>query len=442
MADFTIPSIELFLCCTSGPDRGKRIALQDGELVIGRSAACDVLSDDPDVADRHAVIVLKDGRPLCRVMHGHLYVDGHQTFETTLAPKQQLRIGRSLWQVAGADQATGKARWIGDLSDRISSAAGMEKIEGFDAREMFSDVLRSRKDEEIEEYFTVGTATTTPSLAAVETGWPKPWLFFKTFTLSAIVYFSFVFAIEEFHNVNLLPGLIMTGTFLIPLSLLIFFFEMKVVRNVSLYQVIKLVTLGGIASLILSLFLFKWTNLDTWLGAMSAGIVEEMGKAGALFLVINKTKYRFTLNGLLFGAAVGAGFSAFESAGYALVSGLSAGEAAMLDTITLRGALSLLGLHIVWTSMVGGALWRVRGDRPFRIDMLRDPRFVRIFGLAVALHMLWNSPFALPFYFKYLVLGFVAWVVNLALVQAGLMEVRAIQQGVHDGTLSVSSTHS
>jgi RsiW-degrading membrane proteinase PrsW (M82 family) len=78
--------------------------------------------------------------------------------------------------------------------------------------------------------------------------------------------------------------------------------------------------------------------------------------------------------------------------------------------------------------MVGAALWRVRGDQSFTVEMLRDPRFLRVFGLAVALHMLWNSPLALPFYFKEIVLGFVSWVVNLAMIQTGLQEVREQQQ--------------
>jgi RsiW-degrading membrane proteinase PrsW (M82 family) len=292
---------------------------------------------------------------------------------------------------------------------------------------MFSEVFRSRSDEHVEEHFTVGTPSTTPPLSAVDTTWPKPWVFFKTFTFSVLVYVCFVFGVEEFHNPKLLPGLIMTGTFLIPVSLLIFFFEMNVPRNVSLYQVVKLVMLGGIMSLILSLFLFQWTDLGTGLGAMSAGIVEEVGKAAALLLVINKTKYRWTLNGLLFGAAVGTGFSAFESAGYALLTGLSYGQEAMLQVITLRGLLSMLGLHVVWTSMVGAALWRARGDQPFSLEILKDPKFVRIFLLAISLHMAWNAPFNLPFYVKYIVLGFVAWVVNLALIQAGLREVRLAQ---------------
>ncbi len=130
---------------------------------------------------------------------------------------------------------------------------------------------------------------------------------------------------------------------------------------------------------------------------------------------------------MLFGAAVGTGFSAFESAGYALLTGLSYGQEAMLQVITLRGLLSMLGLHVVWTSMVGAALWRARGDQAFSVDILRDPKLVRIFMLAVSLHMAWNAPFTLPFFFKYIILGFVAWVVNFVLVQVGLREVRLAQ---------------
>ena len=38
-----------------------------------------------------------------------------------------------------------------------------------------------------------------------------------------------------------------------------------------------------------------------------------------------------------------------------------------------------------------------------------------------------EKAFNLPFFFKYVILGFVAWVVNLALIQAGLREVRLAQ---------------
>ena len=50
---------------------------------------------------------------------------------------------------------------------------------------------------------------------------------------------------------------------------------------------------------------------------MLKGVLEETGKALALLVVVGSLRYRWQLNGLLFGAAVGAGFAGFESAGYA-----------------------------------------------------------------------------------------------------------------------------
>ena len=93
-----------------------------------------------------------------------------------------------------------------------------------------------------------------------------------------MVYLGFLFAYRHFNNPIVIPGMLTFGAFVIPFSLLIFFFEVNVLRNVPLYQLVKLMFLGGILSIIASLFLFEWTKLDTWLGAMSAGLIEEAGK--------------------------------------------------------------------------------------------------------------------------------------------------------------------
>jgi len=105
-----------------------------------------------------------------------------------------------------------------------------------------------------------------------------------------------------------------------------------------------------------------------WLGASVAGLAEEPGKLLVLAFVINKRKYGYILNGLLLGAAVGAGFAAFESAGYALRVALDEGTDAMREVIFTRGLLSPFA-HIVWTGMAGSALWRVKGTQPFRLEM-------------------------------------------------------------------------
>ena len=56
--------------------------------------------------------------------------------------------------------------------------------------------------------------------------------------------------------------------------------------------------------------------------------------------------------------------------------------------------------------------------------MVQDMRFLKVFVVAVILHMLWNSPFYLPFYGKFAILGIAAWIVILGLIQEGLKELR------------------
>lgn len=315
------------------------------------------------------------------------------------------------------------------VSEKVTRMAGVEQLEGFSLGDLFSEALKKHSTEEVEEYFTVGTPSTTPSIEAVDTGWPRPWIFLRTFLGAGFVYLIFVQAWKEFHNINLVPGLIMVGSFAVPLSALIFFFEMNARKNVSLYQVIRLVFLGGIISITVSLIFFEvGDNLQlNWLGASLAGLVEEPGKLLALLLVANAPRYHYRLNGLLFGAAIGTGFAAFESAGYALYAGLNDTND-MMDSIVLRGMLAPFG-HIVWTGMCAAALWKVKGGQPFRFSMVSDPRFYRIFFIAVGMHMIWNSPLYLPFYGKYLLLGIIAWIIVFSLIQSGLKEIRAEKSG-------------
>ncbi len=344
--------------------------------------------------------------------------------EDDLSKNKQSR--KKVSQSGAKSQKLDSNNIIGSVAEGVAKVAGVEQIKGFSLKQMFSEVLKKHSEDEVEEYFTVGTATTTPNIMDVDTNWPKPWVFFRTLCGALIVYLGFIQAWEEFQNINLIPGLIIVGSFVVPFSTLIFFFEINARKNVSLYQVIRLVFLGGILSLIFSLFLFQVSGTLSlnWIGASVAGLVEEPGKLLALILVINISKYRYLLNGLLFGAAVGTGFAAFESAGYALRVGLFSNNVdVMLSLIMLRGMLAPFS-HIVWSGMSAAVLWKIKGEREFSFTMLKDPRFLRVFGFAVVLHMVWNSPLELPFYGKYFALGFVSWIIILSLIQDGLKQLR------------------
>jgi RsiW-degrading membrane proteinase PrsW (M82 family) len=230
------------------------------------------------------------------------------------------RLGSPNWLSASeafhmASPALPHVGVIGSARSGIEKIAGTKKLQGFSLSEMFSEVFKHRTAEELDDYFIVGTYRTTPRLQDVPTGWPKPWFFWRVLTLFGSAYLAILFAYVQFGTSTLIPGLEMFGALVIPLTLVFLFFELNVPRNVSFPQVLMLMCSGGVLSVGLSLVGYQFSNLG-WLGASAAGIIEEIGKIAAVYLVLRKKQYNYILNGLLLGAAVGAGFAAIESAGY------------------------------------------------------------------------------------------------------------------------------
>jgi protease PrsW len=330
-------------------------------------------------------------------------------------------------QVAVAMHPHHRHSLIESFTTRLNSIAGTEKLDGFSLKEMFSEVFKRRPADEMEEYFVVGTPKTTPAIEYVQTGWPKPWFFARVLIFLTIAYVVLLFGLNEFRNPNLVPGLLFLGTFAAPLAVVVLFFEMNTPRNVSLHKLTVLFISGAVISLMVALVGFSVSNLDSWLGASSAGIVEEIAKLLTVLIIIRGVRYKYILNGMLFGATVGAGFGAFESAGYAFNALLKGGMGGMVDSIQLRAFLAP-GMHVAWTAIAAGALYRVKQDSKLKFEMLFDPRFLKAFCIPMVLHMTWNAPFQLPFFIKQIVLTAIAWYVIFALIQQGLHQVRDEQK--------------
>jgi RsiW-degrading membrane proteinase PrsW (M82 family) len=328
---------------------------------------------------------------------------------------------------------------------------------------MFSEVFKGRKPGEIEDYFVVGTTKTTPPLEEVQTGWPKPWFFMRVLIFMLAVYFLFSKSIDAFGNPHLVPGLMMMGALVVPLATAILLWELNTPRNVSFVQVLTLVCMGGVIALLGADIAGTISHLG-WMGDSAAGIEEETVKLLAVILVARNLKYKYILNGIVFGAAIGCGFAAFETAGYSFFDGFMTGfmkdgvmphleglsklknmdqvEAAivifskdaypyMFGNLDLRSYLAPFG-HIVWTAIAAGALWRVKGANPFSVKMLFAPKFLRLFAVPVILHMLWDSPLVenrdpVTRDFLFVLLGVIAWYVAFLLVQEGLRQIKTEQ---------------
>ena len=252
------------------------------------------------------------------------------------------------------------------------------------------------------------------------------WVYFKILIFCIIAYIPTRIGYINYGNLNFLPAMIMLGAFAIPVTILIFFYEINLFRNIPFYKVIKYFILGGALSLILAILFFSLdlnTDISTYSGALMVGLIEEAAKAAIVAFFLFKSKNsNYILNGLLIGAAVGAGFAAFETAGYILRYGLAAGDAAMLQTIKIRGFLAPGG-HVAWAAIEGAALMYVKGFEKLDKKHLNDKRFLLICLISVVEHGIWDMPIEVPYYLVPIGLTIAAWLVIIYFINLGLKQV-------------------
>ncbi len=461
------PVYAIRIQCISGPDAGKAYVIGANEVALGRVSGLG--NADPQIAENHVGLSWQDNVLRFRTLgSAKIRVAGAEVTSGTLSNGQQFQLGASTWQVGSAPVELGSL--FESLGARLNKLTSTEKLEGFSLTAMFSEVFKSRKQGEIEDYFVVGTSKTTPPIDEVQTGWPKPWFFMRVFIFLIAVYILMTKSIDMFGNPKEIPGLMIVGALAMPLATAMFIWELNTPRNVSFVQVLMLVCLGGVISLMLSEAVHELSHLG-WLGAPSAGIVEETGKILAVVIVVGRARYKYILNGLVFGAAIGAGFAAFETAGYSFVNGFMTGVtinamdhlpqlaqlrdeflkthnyriilglaeqlggdqayARTFDVLNNRAYFAPFG-HVIWTAIAGAALWRVKGARSFNLKMLFDGTFLRVFLVPVVLHMLWDTDLVqgqneIVSSLLMIGLGVIGWYVAFLLVQQGLRQIKEAQ---------------
>jgi len=287
-------------------------------------------------------------------------------------------------------------------------------------RNIFSRVFRKHNEIEAERLFIVGTAITTPSIEEMADTWPKPWLFSRVFIIAVIAYLGLFLGVSLFRNINFIPGLIVVGAFAVPFTTLIFFWEMNAPQNIAIYKTVYVVLIGGILSLLVALVFYNLLGHN--INPITIGIVEELSKVIAVIFFVRSIKYRFILNGLLLGAAIGAGFAAFETAGYAARALLSGSYHMLYSTILWRSIFAPGG-HVAWAALTGAAFCLVQGDNKFRLNLLLRPKFASIFGFVVLMHALWDSPFIANFPAGQVILMAGSWILVFHIIRIGLKEI-------------------
>jgi RsiW-degrading membrane proteinase PrsW (M82 family) len=191
------------------------------------------------------------------------------------------------------------------------------------------------------------------------------------------------------RNTNLVPTLILLGSFLVPFSVVLFAAE-RISSTFPTSSLMIAFFVGGVLGVLGASLLEAPLTTGGIGGFLLVGLIEELVKAVLLVITGRHLVPKTARQGALLGATVGAGFAAFESAGYAFnaaitTQGLSL--VALLQTEVLRAVLTPLG-HVLWTAVFGAAIFAAaRAGVRYRLTFGVIVAFV---GVAV-LHGLWDS---------------------------------------------------
>ena len=240
---------------------------------------------------------------------------------------------------------------------------------------------------------TQTTADAVPYTATTRTQthrwWSRrPWL--QLFLGGLGLWVTTVLVTFATRNSNLVPTIILLGSFLVPVAFVTYAFG-HADQVVTPQRVFTAFVYGGVlgvlgASVLEAAFL-RQPSGPAYVGV---GLVEEAVKLAALWMVARRLP-RYTMrDGMVLGAAVGFGFAAFESAGYAFNAlftndGLSLLN--LVETEVLRGILTPVG-HGLWTAILGGTLFGVAARRG-RLRL--SGAIVGWYLLVALLHGLWDA---------------------------------------------------
>ena len=282
----------------------------------------------------------------------------------------------------------------------------------------FSEVFKRHTEDDAEQVVIVGAIGTIPDPATLTSECPRPWLYTRVLAFFLLTT-ALLFVANVLTNFGQFSNVLVIGAFAAPFTVLVVIFEFNVFRNISFYTVLKALFIGGAISLIATAVLpsFLFLNISSVTDAFIAGVGEEVAKLLVVFWILKRNRaYPYILNGLLIGAAVGAGFAIFETAGYGMTS---------LMRVALRNLLAPGG-HVVWAAISGAGLLLAARREPLSATMFRRRQFVGAFLVSVVLHVLWDVPF---FEWGWCYIGWLltltlaAWFVVAWFLRRGLAEV-------------------
>lgn len=197
------------------------------------------------------------------------------------------------------------------------------------------------------------------------------------------------------RNPNLAPSLVLLGAATVPAAFLTFLYGRRLPYTVGAGAVAVAALLGGVAgSTAAGVLEYDTQHALGTLPTVGIALIEEACKLLVVLGALIVLRRRTTADGLLIGVAVGAGFAALETMGYAVTTLLNSHDDVLdaLDVLAWRGLFSPAG-HMAWTGIAAAALYAAARSGWAR---RRTAVAVAAFAVAVGLHTAWDATRLMP----------------------------------------------
>jgi RsiW-degrading membrane proteinase PrsW (M82 family) len=229
----------------------------------------------------------------------------------------------------------------------------------------------------------------------------RTWL--RVFVVGLLLWIACLVVTLATGNSNLLPTLILLGSFLVPVAFVAWAFERWRDQHVTAELIVSAFVLGGLLGVLGAAVLESYLLEPSPLLFLGVGLIEEAAKLGALVVVTRRMTRRHGRDGFVLGAAVGFGFAAFETTGYAFNALLTLPDlsvAALVETELVRSVLSPFG-HGLWTAILGGVLFREARNGRFRYGGVVLGTYLWV----SVLHALWDYTHSIALALTFLLTG-------------------------------------
>jgi RsiW-degrading membrane proteinase PrsW (M82 family) len=237
--------------------------------------------------------------------------------------------------------------------------------------------------------------------SAPQVGRRRAWL--RIFVSGLVLWLLTVLVTFLTGNPNLVPTLVLLGSFLVPVTFVAWAFERRDTGEITASLVLNTFITGGVLGVLAASLLETYLlHPSPWL-FLGVGLIEEGVKLAALAWLTRHLAVKSVRDGVILGASVGFGFAAFESAGYAFTALFTERGLSLIDVVqteVLRGLLTPVG-HGLWTAILGGVLF----SPSTREHFLLSGRLVLAYLGVSILHALWDSMHAISVVLTLLLTG-------------------------------------